>query len=270
MIEGELIPDYDVFVSYSSKDEAAANQVLHSLEEDKVRCWIAPRDIKGGANWSASIIDAIENCRAMVLIYSSHSNLSQQVLREVERAVAKQVVIIPFRIDDVPMTQEMEYYLSTSHWLDAINGSDEKVLTQLTQSVKSLVEAGKSSTGPKLSSSAFLSAVTVNSKKSLWIAGVSGLVLLVGLALVFLAGQLFSNSDEVVNDAGTNVPEDADVPLFDPQFKRNPTQLEELVYENISRDPTVRLSVKSFADLQTEYSTAYIFTQNVTIADHHL
>ena len=32
----------------------------------------------------------------MVVIFSSHSNKSQQVLREVERAVQKEVVSVPF------------------------------------------------------------------------------------------------------------------------------------------------------------------------------
>ena len=39
---------YDVFISYSHKDKAAADAVCASLEADGVRCWYAPRDIAPG------------------------------------------------------------------------------------------------------------------------------------------------------------------------------------------------------------------------------
>jgi len=36
---------HDVFISYSSKDKTVANAVCATVENRKVRCWIAPRDI---------------------------------------------------------------------------------------------------------------------------------------------------------------------------------------------------------------------------------
>jgi hypothetical protein len=65
------------------------------------KCWIAPRDIAPAADWAAEIIDAISGARTMVLVFSASSNQSPQVRREVERAVHKQVNILPFRIEDV-------------------------------------------------------------------------------------------------------------------------------------------------------------------------
>src|SRR5262249_15940800 len=72
----------DVFISYSSRDTPTAERVCAALEESgQLRCWMAPRDIPPGANWSASIIEGIEASRVMVLIFSRHSNTSPQVLR---------------------------------------------------------------------------------------------------------------------------------------------------------------------------------------------
>ena len=113
----------DVFISYSSKDAATAAAVCAALEEGgRLRCWMAPRDIPPGALWSAAIIEGIEASRVMVLIYSQHSNASQQVLREVERAVNKRLRLIPFRIENLPPCKELEYYISAVHWFDALGG----------------------------------------------------------------------------------------------------------------------------------------------------
>lgn len=95
---------HDVFVSYSSADKTVADAVCTALEGGGLRCWVAPRDIVPGVDWGAAIIDAIEGAKVMVLIFSANANASRQISREVERAVAKGVTIVPFRIQDVPMS----------------------------------------------------------------------------------------------------------------------------------------------------------------------
>ena len=57
----------------------------------------------------------------MVLVFSSASNASPQVRREVERAVHKQVPVIPVRIEKVLPSKSLEFFLSTQHWLDAFD-----------------------------------------------------------------------------------------------------------------------------------------------------
>ena len=89
------------------------------LEAQGIHCWIAPRDIAPSADWAAEIIDAISAARVMILVFSANSNQSPQVRREVERAVHKQVSILPFRIEDVPPSKSLEFFLSSQHWMDA-------------------------------------------------------------------------------------------------------------------------------------------------------
>ena len=109
----------DVFVSYSQPDYACAMELVSRIEAQGINCWIAPRDIAPSADWAAEIIDAIANSRTMVLVFSASSNDSPQVRREVERAVHKQVSILPFRIENVLPSKSLEYFLSAQHWLDA-------------------------------------------------------------------------------------------------------------------------------------------------------
>ena len=109
-----------VFISHSSQDKKIADAVCNFLEEHDVLCWIAPRDITPGKNYGAAIIDAISECEFFVLILSSLSNDSQQVVREVERAASTDSVIIPLRVEAVQPSKNLQFYVSSSHWLDAV------------------------------------------------------------------------------------------------------------------------------------------------------
>ncbi len=122
---------HDVFVSYSEKDKPVADAVVARLEQARIRCWAAPRDIAPGASWGGAIVDAISASRAMVLVLSANSNASSQVVREVERAVASGVIIIPLRIEAVTPTGAMAYFLGTQHWLDAITPPLEQHIDRL-------------------------------------------------------------------------------------------------------------------------------------------
>ena len=131
---------HDVFICYSSRDKPVADAVCAVLEAEGVRCWIAPRDILPGADWGESIIDSINEARAMVLIFSSNANTAQsQIKREVERAVNKGLPVIPFRIENVMPTKALEYFLSTPHWLDAFTPPLDEHVRQLADSIKRLL-----------------------------------------------------------------------------------------------------------------------------------
>ena len=107
------------------------------LEARGIRCWIAPRDITPASDWAAEIIDAISSARAMILVLSASSNDSPQVRREVERAVHKQLVILPFRIEDVRPSKSLEFFLSTQHWMDAFPPPREPYYARLCSYLKS-------------------------------------------------------------------------------------------------------------------------------------
>lgn len=76
-----------VFISHSSRNAEAAMQMVTALEAAGVLCWVAPRDIAAGSDYNDSIMAGINNCRALLLIYSRHSAESDPVKREVERAL---------------------------------------------------------------------------------------------------------------------------------------------------------------------------------------
>lgn len=122
---------HDVFISYSQQDETVANAIVAGLESDGIRCWITPRDVTPGDTGSNAIINAITGAQIMVIILSENSNQSKQVLREVERAVANDLILIPFRVEDMQPFGAMAYFLSSEHWLDAMTPPLEKHIQKL-------------------------------------------------------------------------------------------------------------------------------------------
>ncbi len=78
----------------------------------------------------------------MVVVFSSSSNNSPQVMREVERAVQKDVLVVPFRIDAVTPSRDMEYFLSSTHWLDARTGSLEISVEELVRTTAAILGRG--------------------------------------------------------------------------------------------------------------------------------
>jgi hypothetical protein len=130
-----------VFLSYSHHDNDIALGIVAALEASGVDVWIAPRDVTPSAEWAAEIIDAISAARVMVLVLSSHSNDSPQVHREIERAVHKQMPILPFRIERIQPSKSLEYFLSAQQWLDAFPPPYEAYYPRLCRHVLDLLGA---------------------------------------------------------------------------------------------------------------------------------
>jgi hypothetical protein len=141
---------HDVFISYADKNKPVADAVCAALEARQIRCWFAKRDLPSGKDWPEAIIDALNASRVFVLVFSSHANVSVQVKRELERAVNKGLAILPFRVEDVPLSKQMEYFISTPHWLDAMTPPLERHLEHLGDRVAALLAetAQASDSGP--------------------------------------------------------------------------------------------------------------------------
>lgn len=130
---------YDVFISHSTQDKAVADAVCAALENARIRCWIAPRDVQPGRSFAGEIARAIKKSKAMVLIFSAHSNESEQVLREVQLSVTAHLHIVQFRIEDVLPNDDLSYFLSTPHWLDALTPPLENHIKRLGAALRALL-----------------------------------------------------------------------------------------------------------------------------------
>jgi uncharacterized protein YjbI with pentapeptide repeats len=99
---------YSCFISYSSKDQDFADRIHADLQNNEVRCWFAPHDMKIGGKILDEIDTAIRLRDKVLLILSEHSIRSDWVEDEVSKAFAEerkrgQTVLFPVRLDDAVM-----------------------------------------------------------------------------------------------------------------------------------------------------------------------
>jgi hypothetical protein len=114
--------EYSAFISYASENREKAEAICASLEQRGRVCWIAPRDIRAGREYGDEIILGLERSAALILVLSEAANTSVFVLREVERAVSKDINVVPVRIEEVTPSPGLELFISGTHWLDVWRG----------------------------------------------------------------------------------------------------------------------------------------------------
>lgn len=129
---------YDVFISYSSKDQKVVEAMCAYLEQHKIRCFVAYRDIPKGVVWAKAIVEALDESKMMVVVFSEEFNLSDQVDREIELASEDKKPILTFRISDAMFKGAKKYYLKNINWIDAFP-HPEKVFDALLDNVHKLI-----------------------------------------------------------------------------------------------------------------------------------
>jgi hypothetical protein len=120
-----------VFISYAHNDKTIAEVICHRLEARGLSCWIAPRDVSPGAQFQQTIMDAVNNASLVTVVFSRSSNNSKHVEMELKAAWNAGVPVIPFRIEDVPMSGVIINYIVSPSGLDATTSSLDKYIDEL-------------------------------------------------------------------------------------------------------------------------------------------
>jgi hypothetical protein len=109
-----------VFISHSSRDNAVGQRLCDWLESKGVPCWYSsrPSDLDPGSEWDDSIVAALDESVAVVLLFSKEANGSRWVKRELAMANTRSLPILPARLDTIPPAGGMEAYLATVQWTD--------------------------------------------------------------------------------------------------------------------------------------------------------
>ncbi len=115
-----------VFISYSTKDRKDAFQLVNYLEDNHIQCWIAPRNIASGHDYTDSIETAIKECDSFLLLFSEHSAKSQWVKKEVTSGVSYERNIIPFKLTNQETEGGMNFMLNNLQWIVSDGHHEEK------------------------------------------------------------------------------------------------------------------------------------------------
>ena len=104
-LRGDAIQFYSCFISYSTRDQFFADRLHADLQNNGVRCWFAPHDIRIGDRIWDAIDEAIRVRDKLLIILSEASIASDWVEDEVSSAYdeereRKVTLLSPIRIDE--------------------------------------------------------------------------------------------------------------------------------------------------------------------------
>lgn len=118
---------HDIFISYSSSDSKIAEKVCRLLEDRGMKCWIAPRDVVAGADYSHLIEKAILHAKVFVLLCSGKSMQSRWVKGELNVAFNEGKKIIPLRVDDSELEGAFRLMINQMHVVQMDESFSEEV-----------------------------------------------------------------------------------------------------------------------------------------------
>jgi formylglycine-generating enzyme required for sulfatase activity len=165
----------EVFISYASVDKEIAERICRVLENVGISCWIAPRNIEPGVDYPTALLEAIHSARVLLLVLTEAAAASPHILSEVGHAFSGKKRIVPFRISQKTLPEDLEYFLSLTQWLDAPDGCTDQNLKRLIEATRAAL-VGEHIPRP---SPAFKSRVR-------WLAGAACALLLIAGIILFL------------------------------------------------------------------------------------
>ena len=118
-----------VFISCSSKDAKVASSICHALEGRGHGCWISSRDVTPGENYQGAIVRAISDAGAMVMVFSTNANNSEEIKKELALASQSNLIVIPVRAEDVLPSEDFRYELATRQWIDLFDDWEQAIET---------------------------------------------------------------------------------------------------------------------------------------------
>ena len=106
---------FSVFVSYSTQDQEFVTRLYHDLQRNRVNCWYAPEELKGGEKLYDQIDSAIKIYDKLLLVLSEHSINSEWVkseMRRCRRAEKKEGKrkLFPIRLVDMPTLEDWDCF----------------------------------------------------------------------------------------------------------------------------------------------------------------
>jgi adenylate cyclase len=102
----------DIFISYSSKDRESAEQLTELLSSAGLSVWIDKQGIDAATSWSKEIVQAIDSCKALLVLLSPNSVVSVNVAKEVSLAAEQKKKILPLDLEPVELTDDLRYHLA--------------------------------------------------------------------------------------------------------------------------------------------------------------
>lgn len=102
----------DIFISYSTLDRHHALTLVEQLRVAGHSVWIDQQGIGAATSWSNEIAEALDNCKAFILLMSETSLASKNVMKELALAAEEDKSIIPVELEPVTIPTAFKYHLA--------------------------------------------------------------------------------------------------------------------------------------------------------------
>jgi hypothetical protein len=116
----------ELFLSYSRADRPLAEQFVKTAAERGVNVWY-DEDIEGGRDWRERIVAALGSAKALVILFSEHSNDSRQLIKELAVADNMQKQVIPVLISNCEPKGPYLYELASRNWIPIYPNPESKL-----------------------------------------------------------------------------------------------------------------------------------------------
>ena len=121
----------EVFVSYSSQDFEEVHGIVDRLREVGVSVWMDEGGIGAAALWSEAIVEAINDCKVLIMMVSGHSTSSPNVVKEVMLASESGKVILPVYLEEAEIPSRLKYQLTGIQHLEAYALTETGLIEEL-------------------------------------------------------------------------------------------------------------------------------------------
>ena len=125
-----------IFLSHHSSKLELVTHLSRYLERNGLNTWYAPRNIHSGEVWDEAILNAIKNCKAVILLFCAQADSSRQVKRELALADKYKKSVFWLRVEKVE-PNNLSYFLTSTQWLDWLDERDD-TLDQLVRDISQL------------------------------------------------------------------------------------------------------------------------------------
>ena len=188
------MPD-EVFISYARSDREKVMPVVDILRGTGISVWVDEAKIDAATLWSEEIVDAINNCKAMVVMLSQSSTGSDNVVKEVMLASENKKKILPVHLEPTEIPRKLQYQLAGIQHLEVFDCDTDGLAENLCRSLNRLgIQTGDSPiqpvTKPKTKRpNPILQLFLKPTKRTKSVAGILSLCVLTFLAGLFLNSQ---------------------------------------------------------------------------------
>ena len=125
----------EVFISYSSQDYDRVMPLVDRLRSAGAAVWVDEGNIDAATLWSESIVKAISECRVLIMMVSSHSTDSHNVVKEVMIASEGKKTILPIYLEPAEIPAKLKYQLTGIQHLEWFDSDNEDVFETLKEAL---------------------------------------------------------------------------------------------------------------------------------------